>query len=266
MTRSTAAVEHLLAFADDEHMVGARHTSWIGLGPFLEEDLAFCSIAQDELGHAVALYQLVLDIEPAADRSGDHRADHAIDEFAMLRAPSDYRSCWLAEVECADWSDALVRHWLYDRAEALRWDALVGSSDRAVAETAARALREEAFHTAHAEQFMTRMTRTADRTPIAGSVRRLLPVATGIWDPSPQEGALVEDGFLTATSEELAQRWRSAIEDDLGRWGLDIGWPAPDDVAAQLRAQQGRRARSAGFDAFLDDLQRVLSIDPTATW
>ena len=45
-----AAYDYLLTFADDEHMIGSRHANWIGLGPFLEEDLAFCSIAQDELG------------------------------------------------------------------------------------------------------------------------------------------------------------------------------------------------------------------------
>ena len=50
MSLTPAAREYLLALADDEHMIGARHTNWIGLGPFLEEDLAFCSIAQDELG------------------------------------------------------------------------------------------------------------------------------------------------------------------------------------------------------------------------
>ena len=47
---SPGSAEWVLAFADDEHMIGARHAAWIGLGPFLEEDLAFCSIAQDELG------------------------------------------------------------------------------------------------------------------------------------------------------------------------------------------------------------------------
>ena len=61
MSLTPAAREHLLALADDEHMIGARHTNWIGLGPFLEEDLAFCSIAQDELGHAIGMYELLLD-------------------------------------------------------------------------------------------------------------------------------------------------------------------------------------------------------------
>ena len=87
MIFSPAVREYLLAFADDEHFVGARHTSWIGLGPFLEEDLAFCSIAQDELGHAIGLYELVLD-DPGK-----------LDAFALLRAPQDYRSCQLAEID-----------------------------------------------------------------------------------------------------------------------------------------------------------------------
>ena len=79
MTLSDAAREHLLALADDEHFIGARHTNWIGLGPFLEEDLAFCSIAQDELGHAIALYELLL------AGAGD------LDEFALMRSPGDPR-------------------------------------------------------------------------------------------------------------------------------------------------------------------------------
>ena len=66
---SIGARDHLLALADDEHMIGARHTNWIGLGPFLEEDLAFCSIAQDELGHAIGLYELLLDEYHSTPRS-----------------------------------------------------------------------------------------------------------------------------------------------------------------------------------------------------
>jgi hypothetical protein len=65
-------IEFLLAFADDEHMIGQRHTQWIGVAPFLEEDLAFASIAQDELGHAAGLYELVdADIDRLALRARD---------------------------------------------------------------------------------------------------------------------------------------------------------------------------------------------------
>jgi ring-1,2-phenylacetyl-CoA epoxidase subunit PaaC len=41
-----------LAFADDELVLGWRDSEWTGVAPFLEEDVAFSSIAQGEIGHA----------------------------------------------------------------------------------------------------------------------------------------------------------------------------------------------------------------------
>ncbi|MBA3605770.1 MAG: phenylacetate-CoA oxygenase subunit PaaI, partial [Acidimicrobiia bacterium] len=126
-TIGPGAGEHLVAFADDEHLMGQQHTEWIGVAPFLEEDLAFSSIAQDELGHAAALYELLG--EP--------------DTLAFGRRQDQYRSCHLVELPCQDWADALARHWLYDLAEVRRWDALAGSAVAEVAALVARATREE---------------------------------------------------------------------------------------------------------------------------
>ena len=57
---SPAARDIILAFADDEHLMGQQHTEWIGVAPFLEEDLAFASIGQDELGHAALLLEAIV--------------------------------------------------------------------------------------------------------------------------------------------------------------------------------------------------------------
>ena len=48
--------EQLLAIADDELVLGWRDSEWTGIAPMLEEDVAFSSIAQNEIGHARALY------------------------------------------------------------------------------------------------------------------------------------------------------------------------------------------------------------------
>ncbi len=255
---STGAREHVLALADDEHLIGARHTSWIGLGPFLEEDLAFCSIAQDELGHAIALYELLLDDDP--DRSRDD-----LDAFSMLRAPGDYRSCHLAERECGDWNDSLVRHWLYDRAETIRWTALLESSDDRLASIAARALREETFHLSHAAQFMTRITATRP-SPIIESIELLLPIALGIWDPVEGEGDAVAEGVVRSTSAELGELWELDVRADLGHWDIEIEWPTPDTTAGTSSARSNRHQRSNGFDEFQADLRKVIDVDPAATW
>jgi len=257
MTFDAAAREHLLAFADDEHMIGARHTNWIGLGPFLEEDLAFCSIAQDEIGHAIGLYEILL--ATAVADSSSSATD--LDAFAMLREPADYRSCWLAEADCSDWSDSLVRHWLYDRAEALRWGALTDCPDERVAALANRALREESFHLTHAESFMSRVVLADTSGHIAASIERLVPIARGIWDV-PGSGDPVSSGFTSRSLVELAADWESLISGDLVRWGAEISLPVADISDAQAQ----RTIRSDGFDSFLTDLQRVIVLDTSAVW
>ena len=82
---TTGVREFLLAFADDEHLMGQQHAEWIGVAPFLEEDLAFCSIGQDELGHAASLYAIV-----AGDGDPTGVVDPAIDELAFHRDPVSY--------------------------------------------------------------------------------------------------------------------------------------------------------------------------------
>ena len=60
------------AIADDELILGWRDSEWTGIAPFLEEDVAFSSIAQNEIGHARALYELAaaeLGTTPTSSRS-----------------------------------------------------------------------------------------------------------------------------------------------------------------------------------------------------
>ena len=49
--------ELLLGLADDELVIGWRDSEWTGIAPLLEEDVAFSSIAQNEIGHARAVYE-----------------------------------------------------------------------------------------------------------------------------------------------------------------------------------------------------------------
>ena len=78
----------LLALADDELVLGWRNSEWTGIAPFLEEDVAFSSIAQNEIGHARALYEL------AAAELGT-----TADELAFDRTPEEYHCAPLVELE-----------------------------------------------------------------------------------------------------------------------------------------------------------------------
>src|SRR4029453_19104538 len=76
----TALSNLLLATADDEFVLGFWDSEWTGIAPILEEDVAFASLAQDEIGHAQALYQLLAELE-----GGDP------DAIAFGRPPEGYR-------------------------------------------------------------------------------------------------------------------------------------------------------------------------------
>jgi ring-1,2-phenylacetyl-CoA epoxidase subunit PaaC len=137
----------LLPIADDELVLGWRNSEWTGIAPFLEEDVAFSSIAQNEIGHARALYALV----------GEELGTTA-DELAFDRRPEEYRSSALAELRLVpDWARTIARHVLYEEADAKRLAALKATGDPEVAGLAAKIDREEAYHRMHAQMWHARL-------------------------------------------------------------------------------------------------------------
>lgn len=251
---SPAARDYLLTLADDEHMIGARHTAWIGMGPFLEEDLAFCSIAQDELGHAIALYRLI---------TGDESITGVeVDALALGRQHHEYRSSWLCEWPADDWATALIRHWFYDLAEQLRWQNLASSTVTEAAALLPGIEREEAFHRQHASSLLDRVLATAGatdaRAKLNAALAELAPVADSLWVAPALETAAIAEGVAAVTFAELGIRWHTTIRAELARLGLE--------AAFEPSGQSDRTVRSAHFAELHTDLNAVRIEDPTAVW
>ena len=142
----SARAELLLPIADDELILGWRNSEWTGIAPFLEEDVAFSSIAQNEVGHARALYEL------AARELGT-----SADELAFDRKPEEYRCCELVQLRLPDWEYTIARHVLYEEADAARLERLKASDDAEVAGLAAKIDREEVYHRMHAQMWFERL-------------------------------------------------------------------------------------------------------------
>jgi ring-1,2-phenylacetyl-CoA epoxidase subunit PaaC len=186
----------LLGLADDELILGWRDSEWTGIAPVLEEDVAFSSIAQNEIGHARAVYQLL--------------ADDA-DALAFDRRPDEYHSAPLVELRLLDWAHTIARRWLYEEADRIRVQALMNDPDPAVAGLAAKIDREEAYHRMHAELWHERLR---DEPRFRAAVEELWPYALGILAPEQRpelaarvglaEVAAVERGRHT---DELAELW-----------------------------------------------------------
>ncbi|MPY94286.1 MAG: phenylacetate-CoA oxygenase subunit PaaC [Acidimicrobiia bacterium] len=245
-----AARDVLLGLADDEICLGHWYATWMGLGPFLEEDLATTSIGQDELGHARALYALV---EPGGD----------VDALAYGRAASGYRSSWLAELAIERWEDLFARHLLYDEAEAVRWEALVGSSVPGLGAVAERALHEEVYHTRHARSLFSRLMAGGPegRARVSAALERVLPLAVGLFEPTEGDEAAVAEGAVAAPAAEQGAEWRRRVERLLAEVGHSVAWP---ELSSGPHGRRG--VRSPAFAPMFAEMTRVYALDPSARW
>ena len=190
----------LLGLADDELVLGWRESEWTGIAPLLEEDVAFSSIAQNEIGHARAVYELIV------GEDGD------ADALAFDRKPEEYRCAPLVELHLLDWARTIARRWLYETADEIRITALKDDSDTAVAGLAAKIDREEAYHRMHAEMWHERL---GGEPRFRAAVEELWPYALGVL-PGELRGELMSrvglaevDAIERGThTEELEPLWQ----------------------------------------------------------
>jgi ring-1,2-phenylacetyl-CoA epoxidase subunit PaaC len=209
-----ARLELLLALGDDELILGHRHSEWTGWVPHLEEDLAFSSIAQDEMAHARLLYGLALPL------LGEGWTE---DRVALGREPHEYRNAVLCERLNRDWGYSLARQFLYDTADDVRTESLTGSSWRELADVMTLIRMEEAYHLEHAREWFGRLAGgpVAAREHLAAGLEVALPDAIALFEPLPSETAVLEDEVLPKSSEEMLAEWLPRVGEELERVSLD---------------------------------------------
>jgi ring-1,2-phenylacetyl-CoA epoxidase subunit PaaC len=188
--------ELLLGLADDELVIGWRDSEWTGIAPVLEEDVAFSSIAQNEIGHARAVYELLTD---------------DADALAFDRALDEYRCAPLVELRLLDWAHTIARRWLYEEADQIRIAGLMQDDDPAVAGLASKINREEAYHRMHAEMWRERLH---DVPAFRAAVDELWPYALGMLPPDQRDQLAtrlmrneVEPVERGTHTDELAPLW-----------------------------------------------------------
>jgi len=251
-------VDLLYQLADDELVIGHRASEWTGVAPHIEEDVAFSSIAQDEVSHAALFYRLLADL---GEGGGDP------DRIAFGRPPEAFRNAILLEQLNGDWADEIARHFLYSEYEAVLLPRLERSPHRPLAEAARLIAREESYHRAHFRRWLERLAQAGGeaRGRIQRSLRRAYWLAAGLFEPGP--------------AEEETVRWRGCSIDDLRKeWdqavirycaALDLVLPTgspgvPDEVPDPLGGRRG--VHSPAMRALVDELTQVYRLDPSTTW
>ena len=246
-----ALAELLLTMADDEFVSGFTDSEWTGIAPLLEEDVAISSIAQDELGHARALYQLLVDV---VDDGRDE------DALAYDREPDDYRHARLLDHARGDWADTIARRFLYELADEARL-ASIGSGYRPLADLVEKLRREERYHRMHVLAWMERLARggpEARRRLEAALVAEETDAPT-VFTPLEGEAALLESGILTRSMAESEAAWRA----DLTTILVPLELPLPPRISLTA---EGRLGHSDSFRWLWGEFTSVRRSEDRAAW
>jgi ring-1,2-phenylacetyl-CoA epoxidase subunit PaaC len=185
-----------MTMADDEFVVGFWDSEWTGIAPMLEEDVAWSSIAQDEIGHARVWYEML------AQLTGD-----TADRLAFGRQPTEYRHARLVDHPRNDWAYSITRRWLYDSADSVRLAALADHPFKPLGEVVAKVRREERYHLMHLDTWLRRLAGShgQPRESVVSALERLAPDALSVF---------------TGPMAEHSEAWLSIVNPTLRELGL----------------------------------------------
>ena len=250
---NTDALKELLyKIADDLLILGHRNSEWTGFGPILEEDIAFSSMAQDKVGQSYALYQML-----------NNLGEQSPDTVAFMRNANQFHNCQLVELPNQEYDFSLIRHFLFDTADALRWEMLSQSSYEPLAQLAKKIKGELRYHTLHANTWIKQLGSATEESisRLQNSLNTAMPYALGIFEESPNEKEIISSG-LFGGEQELKKRWLTKIEEVISKTQLHL-----PDFKIITPFEGGRVGKHTEYlQPLLDEMSEVFRIDPTAEW
>ncbi|HEY3876148.1 MAG TPA: 1,2-phenylacetyl-CoA epoxidase subunit PaaC [Candidatus Kapabacteria bacterium] len=250
---SEAIKDLLYHMADDELVIGHRNSEWTGLGPILEEDIAFSSIAQDQIGHALANYTLL----------NEQFGEAIPDVIAFSRDEKQFHSSQFVELPIGDYAFSLMRHFLFDHAESLRYAMLSESSFAPLAALAKKIKGELKYHTLHADLWIKKLGTGTEESQarMQSALNEAFPYALGMFEPAKYDDELKSENIFEGETA-LQTKWLETIMPILERANLQL-----PKLSIKERMYGGRQGYHTEYlQPLLDEMTEVYRLDPAATW
>lgn len=249
-----AAIQDLIIkMADDALIIGHRNSEWTGIGPILEEDLAFSSMSQDKIGHALALYTI------AHEQLGAKTPDY----LGFLRPENEWQSCQLVELPIGEYDFSIARQFLFDNAELIRYENLAESSYAPLAALAQKVKGEIKYHVMHGDTFFTQLAKGNEtaKARMQSALNYAFPYALGIFEPSKYEDELVADKVFMG-ERALAEKWYAIVKAKIENAGLVC--PPLDFQTSNTGGRNGYHTEYLA--PLLAEMSEVTRIDVNAEW
>jgi ring-1,2-phenylacetyl-CoA epoxidase subunit PaaC len=257
MTASSASkhaglFSFVLGLADDALVLGHRLSEWSGKAPMLEEDIALSNLGLDLIGQARLYYQYAGEIE------GKGRSE---DDLAYLRDEHAYTNLLLVEQQNGDFAVTMVRQLLYAAFMHPYLQAMQGSRDARLAEIAAKAVKEMAYHLRHASEWVIRLgDGTEESRARAQAALDDLWMYTGeMFHVSDDERALIAQG-IAADRAALKPAWDTTVDRVLREATLQ----RPKDSWMQTGGRSRQHTEHLG--RLLAEMQVIHRAHPGVAW
>jgi len=248
-----AAIKELLyKVADDQLVIGHRNSEWTGLGPILEEDIAFSSMAQDKLGHAQACYQILHEMGEAEP-----------DQIAFSRKANQFHNCQFVELPIGEYDFSLMRHFLYDHADQIRFELFANSSFEPLAKIAKKVKGEIKYHVFHGNTWIQKLSTANEISKIRmqAALDESWNYALGIFEPGAFEEELQNEGVFEGELA-LQNKWLATVCPLLEQAGLKV-----PEKANWEPVYGGRKGyHLSHLEALVNEMCEVFQIDPNASW
>jgi ring-1,2-phenylacetyl-CoA epoxidase subunit PaaC len=260
MNRDSALFEFLLRLADSDLVLAQRLGEWVGKGPALEEDIAQTNVGLDLLGQARLWFAYAGEVE--ARSAGKGRSE---DELAFLRDGADFRNLLLAEQPNGNYADTIARQFYFDQWHLPVLSALSESRDARVAEIAAKARKEVAYHVERSADWIIRLGDGTER-----SHRRMQAAIDDLWtytgemfEPDAIDLALIDAG-IAPDVRLLRGPWQDSVRRVLDEAALAVPDGAFMQGANARGGKQGVHTEHLGH--LLAEMQFLQRAYPGAQW
>jgi ring-1,2-phenylacetyl-CoA epoxidase subunit PaaC len=242
----------LCRLGDNTLILGHRVSEWCGHAPVLEEDIALANMALDLIG------QTRLWLGYAAEIEGAGRSE---DDLAFLRDAWDFCNILLVERPNRDFGHTLMRQFLFDAWHLPFLQAAEGSVDPRVAEIAAKAVKEVAYHLERSADLVIRLGDGTDESHarMQDALTRLWPYAGEMFIADPVDRRLAEAGILPDPAG-LRSVWDATVSQVLD--AATLTRPAGD--FAHKGGRQGQHSEHLGH--LLSSMQWLQRAYPGASW
>ena len=249
--------EWLQRVGDNALILGHRVSEWCGHAPVLEEDIALANQALDLIG------QCTLWLEYAGEVEGQGRsADH----LAYRRDAAAFRNALLVERPNGDFGQTLMRQFLFDAWHIALLRALKGSADPRVAEIAAKAEKEVAYHLERSADLVVRLGdgSAESHARMAAALVALWRYTGELFHDDATDVAVAEAGIAPLPSS-LRAEWEATVRAVLSEATLD--WPGESwqhGIRGAGGGRQGVHSEHLGF--ILAEMQFLQRAYPDAVW